>query len=357
MDNQKELKYSKILIINLGGVGDFILSIPALKALKNAHKDSCLAVLTTEVVAEAAKDLNIFNEVYCFALEFGGIIPQTKIIDDIKIIWKLHNEHFDMAINMRTLVSKKSANKIKLLLKAINPRVSVGRDTEGRGGFFDVKVPEPHIGEKHESEYDIDTVKALGIEVSEKKIELNIGSETKQKIDEFLKQNQISEDDTIIGIHPGGMPSRRWPIHNFIKLIETVSSEAGCVFVLTGGRNEKELIAKIVDQTDARVVSAAGALSFKELIALTNRCSVFISNDTGPMHIAAALKIPLIAIFGPGDITRFNPKHISENSVVFYNRVECAPCEKPVCDDLKCLKSIMPEKVADSVFELLSKSK
>ena len=346
----------KVLIVNLGGIGDFLLSTPAIKALKEGS-DSALFLLSSPRIAQFAKKLSYIEQVYTFYIGYGGIIFLTKILRNITTLLKLKKKHFDLAINMRTLYSDKGAKKNKFLLDIINPKLKAGRDTEGRGYFFDIKIPETKIGQKYELEYDIDIVKALGIEVKDRSINFPISKEASEVVRSILEKEGVRKEDILIGLHPGGMPSRRWPIENFSQVIKEISKRIPfSKFVITGGRDETNLGKKLVKITDVRMINLAGKLNIEELGALIKRCSLYISNDTGPMHIAAILKTPLVAIFGPGDITRFGPRNISDKVLVLYKKVDCAPCEKISCSDLKCLRAINPGEVVDLALHLLEQN-
>lgn len=344
---------SKILIVNLGGIGDMLLSSPALKALKNSYPESRISMLISPKIYTFVKGLSCVDEVFMFNLEYGGVMFLDKAIPNLLTLITLRKKKFDLAVNMRTLVSKKSARKIKFILDIIRPSFTVGRDTEGRGYFFDIKVPETDIGEKYEMGYDIDTVGALGVKVFDKNIDLSVGGIALRHIEEELELEKICPADILIGVHPGGMPSRRWSIDNFAQVIKTIDKKIKCRFVVTGGTDECHLALELAKISGVKTVNMSGKLTLEELEALIKRCNVYISNDTGPMHIAAILRIPLVAILGPGDITRFDPRRISGNVKVMYNKVDCSPCNKKYCDSMKCLNAICPEAVTGAVLEFI----
>ena len=350
-------KFKNILIVNLGGIGDFLLSTPAIRTLRRAYPESTLFLLSSPRITQFAKKLNYIEQVYTFYISYGGRVSFSKILENLSTLLKLRKKHFDLAINMRTLYSKKSAEKIRFLLNVIKPKLKLGRDTEGRGDFFDIKISETNIGQKYEMEYDIEIVEALGIRVVDRRIDFPISSEAEDKVNNLLRKEGIESEDTLIGLHPGGMPSRRWPIENFSQVIKEISKRIPfSKFVITGGEDEVNLGEKLTEITEARTLNLAGKLNIEELGALIRRCSLYISNDTAPMHIAAVLKRPLIAIFGPGDITRFDPRNISDKAKVLYKKVDCAPCEKVSCSDLKCLRAINPGEVVDLALHLLEQN-
>ncbi|MEW6088955.1 MAG: glycosyltransferase family 9 protein [bacterium] len=349
-----ELKsIKKILVINLGGIGDVLLSLPALKALRKFYPQAEIYGLFNYRSCDLVKGLPYFNKIVIFDIEYGGLIFFKNIFTSFKILLILRREHFDLAINMRTIVSEKSAEKMKFIFNIINPKIKAGRDTDGKGCFFDIKIPETLIGKKYEMEYDIETIKALGTDVSDKNIDFQIVEETANKINELLKKEGIFAEDVLIGIHPGGMPTRRWPVENFSKAAIEINNIFKCKFIITGGKDDLYLADELKKMAGLKMIDMTGRLDIKELGALIKRCNVYISNDTGPMHMAAVLKTPLIAIFGPGDLTRFDPRNISGKAIVLYTKKECSPCEKTTCDSMECLKEISAGEVVSAAKLLL----
>lgn len=352
-DKMQTQDFKNILVINLGGIGDLLLSTPALCALKNSYPNARITLLVIPRAAGLAGDLPYIDQTYCFKPYFG----LNALREDLRALLILRKKGFDLAINMRTLVSKISALKIKILLEIINPKVKAGRDTEGRGGFFDIKIPETDKGDKYEMEYDIDTVKALGAQEFNRNLTFDIDKGDEEKILSILRRESINESDILIGVNPAGMPSRRWPVENFASAIGRISKEIACKFIITGAVNESSLAKRIIglSNKDADIIDLTGQLSLKELGALIKRYNCFISNDTGPMHIAAILNTPQVAIFGPGFLVRFDPRNISKRAIVLYKETECSPCNKKACRSMKCLKAISPDEVAKSALDLLKR--
>lgn len=342
-----------ILVINLGGIGDLLLSTPALRSLKAKYPSAEIAILVVPRVSELARGFSYIDKVYVFGIS----LKLSSIINNLRTLAVLRREEFDLAINMRTLVSNLSALKINILLKIISPKIKAGRDTEGRGRFLEIKIPETGEGEKYEMEYDIDTARALGAQEFDRNLEFQISREDESRVFGLLEKNGIKENDIVIGINPGGVPSRRWPIRNFSEAINSISEKAQCKFILTGSANEINLARGIAELTnrDIDILNVAGELSIGELGALIKRCDCFISNDTGPMHIAAILKVPLVAIFGPGPLIRFDPRNISGETAVLYKKAGCAPCNRFSCGSLDCLKAISPDEVVQAALDALRK--
>ncbi len=337
----------KILIINLGGIGDLLLSTPALRALKAQNPAAEINLLVFEPVKEYADGLGFIDEV--FTLSAGKI----NFLKNLRVVLFLKNKKFDTAINMRTLGSKSGASKIKLLFKIIAPLKTIGRDTAGRGDFFDIKIPEPDIGEKFELEYDIETVKQLGVDVKDKTIKFRVDDQKRKEVNELLKECGIGEDDRIVAVHPGGKPSHRWPKENFAEVVKSIKKNTQVKFVMVAGKDEKALGQYIIRQSGVDMSDFSGRLNIYQLGALLERVDVLVCNDSGPMHIAAAIGTYLVAIFGAGYFHRYNPKNITDKVITLYKEADCAPCCKLECDDIKCLKTISVNEVYNAAIQLL----
>jgi len=338
---------NKILVINLGGIGDVLLSTPVLKALKSTYVKAKVDILTVPRVYELTKEMPFINKAYTFYLNLGGIFR------NLITLFSLRKEKYDLAINMRTLVSKKSAKKIKAMLDIIGSKVKAGRDTEGRGDFFDIKINESDTSQRYEMEYDIEFAELLGVKVIDRKVDFNISQESTERLSKILNKLEIKKEDVLIGIHSGGKLSHRWPIGYFKELITQLDKEKRCRFVITGDRNELNLAEFLIKDSNAKIINLCGKLSLRELGALMQRCNAFIANDTGIIHIAAALNVPLVAIFGPGYLSRYDPRVISDKAEVVYNKAECAPCDKVTCSDMRCLKALSVDKVIAAALALM----
>ena len=341
-----------VLVINLGGVGDLVLSSPALRGLRNLYPQAEISMLVSSRAHEIVRGSSYIDKIFALDVGYAGVIPFGKILRNFKVLMILRKKRFDLAINMRTLVSK-STRKIKFLIDIIGAKTNVGRNTEGRGYFYNIKIPETEVGKKHERDYGIDTVKALGAEVTDKSIDFDIDEETIEKVSKILERESISEKTILIGLHPGGRPSRRWPVENFARVVGDVQVRIPCRFVITGGKDEVSLAQELMKTANTEIVNLAGKLNLKELGGLIKRCNLYISNDSGPMHIAAILKTPLVAIFGPGDLAHYDPRSVSEEVVVLYKKVGCSPCPKIRCKSMKCLKRISSQEVIEATLRLM----
>ncbi len=353
---KKDIK--KVLVVNLGGIGDLLLSTPALRALKKAYPLASVSFLGVSRTCEVARSIKYFDRVIPF--EFYDEEKRTFFFGRFSSLFKflsgLRSEGFELAINMRTIVSLSSAFKMAFLFFMVGAPYRLGRNTEGRGFFLNLKIPESDEGDRLEMEYDLETIRLLGADVSDASFDADLFWENDNPVfKQLLAKEGVNEADQIITVNPGGMPSHRWPLENFIKVIEGLKNRPSCKIIIIGGPAEMNLSQRLKLRLGASIVDLTGRLGIQDTAGLLRRCALFITNDTGPMHIAAILKTPMVALFGGGYLTRFDPRKISHQAIVLAKNVECAPCDRVECASLKCLSEILPEDVLKASLRLLEK--
>lgn len=342
----------KILIVNLGGMGDFLLSLPALTAIKNKYPQSHITVLISDKALGLAKRLDFIDRIVV-------LCPRSlwrMIFKGLSSVLFLRKEKFDLAVNMRSISSSLSALKMKMLFAIINPKLSAGRNTQGRASFFDIKISEEDHGSIHERDYDLKLAEVLGASITDREVRFAVTGLDTKRVSQLLEGAGIKDSDILIGLHPGGEYLRRWPLKNYRVLLRALSSDRRLIFLVTGNLGERRLASRLIDGFGKRALNFAGELSLGELAALMRRCSLYITNDTGNMHLAAALKVPLLAVFGGAALKRFDPRILDPSGCLLYKKVACAPCIKKFCYSKICLKLITPEEVAKKAKEILAKA-
>ncbi len=342
---------NKILIVNLGGMGDFLLSLPALTAIKNRYPQSHITVLISDKALGLAKRMDFIDRIVI-------LCPRSlwrMIFKGLGEVFFLRKEKFDLAVNMRSISSSLSALKIKALFAIINPKLSAGRNTQGRAAFFDIKIPEEDHGSIPERDYDLKLAEALGAGITDREVRFAVTGLDTKRVNELLKRAKIKDNDILIGLHPGGEYLRRWPLKNYRLLLRSLSLDQRLIFLVTGNLRERRLASRLIDGFGKIALNFAGELNLGELAALMRRCSLYITNDTGNMHLAAALKVPFLAVFGGAALKRFDPRILNPNGCLLYKKVACAPCIRKSCYSKICLKLITPEEVAKKVREILAK--
>lgn len=344
LDNVK-----KILVIKLAGIGDLILASPALRALRKRFPGARITLLTTPRAGELAEGSSYINELFC-------LNPASKNLRGvIGSIRSLRRERFDIAINLYNLFTLGGALKAAFLMYSIGVRCRVGRDTDGRGFFYTIKVPDERFSNRHEVEYNLDVMQALGANIKDKGLEIPISNKDREYVRKFLKQNGITDEDFVIGLNPGGFrPSHRWNKEKFARVGDKLTKKYKAKILITGGPEEIKLAQKIADMMTIEPIIATGEVTIKQLVSLIERCNLFISNDTGAMHMAAVMKTPLIALLGPGPL-RYGPYGDKNRYIIVRKDVECSPCYKFRCRKHLCMKLITVEDVLQAAEELLER--
>jgi heptosyltransferase-2 len=172
-----------------------------------------------------------------------------------------------------------------------------------------------------------------------------------------LAENGITGSDFVLGINPGATygSAKRWYPDRFAAVAHAISEKWGAKVVITGGPGEAAIASDIERELAGYCLNMAGKTSVRELMALIKRCNFFITNDSGPMHLAAAFGVPLVAIFGSTDHSTTFP--LSDSAVVVRESVDCAPCMKRECPtDHRYMLSVNVEDVVNAATEFRSQN-
>ncbi|HNX90335.1 MAG TPA: lipopolysaccharide heptosyltransferase II [Candidatus Omnitrophota bacterium] len=340
----------KIVLIRTDRIGEVLLSSVAI----NCVKSDCPGAAVTFVTSAYSKDLIDGREDVDEVLIVDTFMSKGWIVRAIKLAVELRRRHFDLAVVM-------NAHKmlhLAVFLAGIPLRVGYGR----KWGFLLNKTIEDSRdkGEKHEIEYTMDLMNAVGINVPPVAPCLTVKKEKKKKVEEMLRNSGIDMMAPIIAVHPSSSnPGKLWPWKKYAELIKMIKSEMKADVVIIGDRESALLADDIIAMSGVRSVgNFCGKMDLKELAAFLSMCALFVGNDTGPMHMAAAAGIPVIAIFGrnvPGvGPKRWRPWGVRH--VVFHEEHECAICLDGDCPfDHRCLADIQTEKVFEAVKDILNK--
>ena len=297
-----------------------------------------------------------------FAIEMDAISNPLALLNGEKLsnVWrlisKLRRRRFDVIADFTRIGSRFSAVKRASLFSFIRGKYIVGRDTQGWGFFLDGKVYSPSKPIKHEVECCVDIAKFLGANSIQPELELFLGEEDRAFVELFLEENDVQLEKPIIGINPNAdWPSKRWIKERFAVVADKLIREYNAQVVFVGSKGEMPLVKEISFLLKSKAFSAAGKTNLRQLAALIERFNLFITNDTGPMHIAAAVKTPVIALFGPVTPLSHRPYGAENITFVIWKNVECSPCGKIYCENHRCMRLISVEEVYAEAEKLLSR--
>lgn len=330
-----------VVAIRIDRIGDVVVSLPALKALKEIFPQSHLAVVIKESNIALVKNVPWIDE----AIPYRGFRQVLGI---------LHKKGFSMAIDLLMDYSLKTA----LLVFLSRAKVKVGFDIQGRGRFFNVTTA-PSLEKKQMSKHLLDLVRLVaGVShIDKEKIkdtipELFVSEEDKAYANDFLKKHGVQDKDVIFGVHPGGwFPSQRWPLERFAQLAEGLSRKYNAKIVVMGSSHEKKLLDTFVQVMKIKPIMVIG-FTLDKLAAIIAQTGIVIANNSGLLHIAAALRKPTVSIMGPTDPYLWWPQ--GDNQLVIRHTLGCSPCSLGSCKKHSCMLSISVEEMEKAVEGLIS---
>ena len=243
-----------------------------------------------------------------------------------------------------------------LMAKWIGAGRRIGYGTDGRGWLLNNCVsPPPDV--PHLVDYYLYLLESQGHETRVRVDDFFITPETREFAENLLKANRAGKNAPLVGIHPGAFfgESKTWPLEYFEKLVRRLVDHEGAQVFIFGGPDELALTEKLDMMSGGRAVNLAGKDTLETLPALLSRLDVFISGDTGPLHVAALAGTATIALFGPTDHRRTAPRGLWNRTI--HKNLDCSPCFARTCPlgHHDCMKRITPEEVSSEAAGLLNK--
>jgi len=331
-------------------MGDTLLNIPAIRALKSHFSASVVALLNPTVgkLLEGSPEI---DEVIYFDEERW----QKSLMTRLAFVELLRTNKFDLAVVLNP------AKRFHVLVYLAGIPWRLGYDR--KWGFLLTHTIEDkkNLGEKHEVEYNLDLVRNIGAETRDKHISLKVNQKEEEFVVSLLSKHNIQDKDLLIAIHPhSSNPAKCWPKERFVTLVKELTLRFSARVVVIGGTEEIASSTELVSLIGHQAINLAGELSLKQLAAFFKRCALLISNDSGPIHIAAAMNTPVVAIFGR-NIKGVGPKRWrpwGEKHVVLHKDPGCNPCLDANCPyEFKCLSSITTEEVLKAANKQLKSFK
>lgn len=342
------MNYNRILIVRTDRIGDVVLSTPVAMSLRAAFPKSYIAMMVSPEAREIVEGNPYLDEVIIYDKKN----KHKSIFNSIKFSLWLKQKKFDIAIILHT------TNRVNLItfFAGIPKRVGYAR----RLSFLltdklkDVK----HTGQKHEIEYNLDVIRAIGINPVNPKPFVVLKEENKNYIEQILKQSLIETKDRIVVMHPGASCiSKRWPLENFSELGDRLIRDFSVKLIIVSSPEQKELANKVCTNMKEGALNLAGMTSIGQLASLIKRASLFISNDSGPVHIASSVDTPVISIFGrkqPGlSPKRWGPVGFKDRFL--HRDVGCIVCLAHNCQkEFACIRKISVDDVINISKEILN---
>jgi lipopolysaccharide heptosyltransferase II len=337
----------KILVIRADRIGDMILATPIFEPLKERYPKAKITCLASSLSSPLIEGNPYIDDIMVYDPPWFDPQKGHKFFRDYLHLWRtICARRFDMAIDLR-------GNCYNFFFLMFLTRISQRVSFDAALGAFLLTHPVPFEPGKHETDYFLDIVVALGGKPVEKPQPVLILLDKERMFAEgFFRANNITSEDVVIAIHPGAGVKRvykRWPEDRYVKLCKLLVQEYDAKLIISGSQAEFDLADRIKNQIGEHAVLAAGAVKrLKDLAAVLQRCSVCIGTSTGIIHIAAAVGVPVIVLCGPEDPRRWRP--LSNNHTLIKKDVPCRPCREETCHyEGRCLRLTTPEEVLAAV--------
>ena len=350
--SHKKIKYEKILVIQLWGIGETILTLPAIEALRNQYKKSNIDILATERNKEIYYKNRCINNVK--VLKLNPVSIELFILKNLR--------KYDLVIDMEEYLNTSS------IIAFFTGKERIGYSQGIRSNLYTKKID--YNDKQHVVYTFLDLLRPLGIKNAVDRLpKLNYSSNDKKNIDNLLKKYSIGKKDFLVGFGVGAAESaksRMWPKERFAKLADYLIKKYRAKIVLIGNDEEKKLIEQLQDLMENKKSSfnAAGLINTREMFYLISLCKLFVGNDSGPMHVSTAQGVTTIGLFGCNLPVRFGPFGKNNYSIYKKNTQDaCINVHKGHVGECRhgtenaCVKKIQVDDVIQLVDNIRGKRK
>ena len=339
----------RILIRAVNWLGDAVMTTPAIEAVRETYPEAEITLLANTLVSQLFSPHNLIDKVITFDRNgrHKGVTGRLRLARELKL------HHFDAAIIL--------PNSFDSALVPWLARIPLrfGKNSDGRYLLLtDRYLPDEKPPLCHEVLYYLNLMGNFGIKSTQKPaLHLFVTEDEIRAAGALLSQNKIVQEDFLLGINPGAPfgSAKHWYPERFAAVAEKLAEKWRAKIIIFGSPGEAPLAAEIESLLEGNCLNMAGKTSIRELMALIKRCNFFITNDSGPMHMAAAFGVPLVAIFGPTDHGGTSP--FTDNAAIVRKNVDCAPCKLRQCPtDHRCMTEVTADDVLNVALRLYQKS-
>ena len=346
-------KIERILIVKPSSIGDVVHALPTVAALRWGFPDAFLAWMVEEEAADIVVGNPHLDEVIVSSRKrWRGELKQGSLrLSVLREMWEflkmLRARRFDLVIDLQGLLK----SGIPSFLSGAPYRLGYWEAREMSHVFLTHKVSVDN-GKMHAVDRYLAILPVLGISVGEKDFSIATTPGDEERMASLLESHGVQPGKIRIVLNaPTRWKSKRWPPEKFAELGDLLARRLGAKIILTGGQADLGLVEEIASLMLARPVVFAGKTSLKEFCCLLKQVDLMVTCDSGPMHIAAAMGTPTVALFGPTDPLRTGPYGMGHR--VLQRRMDCIPCFKRTCPENRCLGEISLEEVFCAAEEIL----
>ncbi len=347
-----------VLCVRLDGLGDLLMTTPALRALKSASPARRLTLLTSAMAAQAAPLIEEIDDVIVYEVPWmKATPPRPDSKRDHAMIEQLRARGFDAAVIFTVYSQNPLPAALLCYLADIPLRLAHCRENPYQLLTDWIAEREPQDFIRHEVRRQLDLVAAIGCATDNERLSLRVPTSARRRVRALLRDLGLDEGNPWLLVHPGASaPSRRYPPEGFAAAARILHEDHGFEIVFAGACAERPLVEQIQELMGAPSYSLAGALDLAELAALIAQAPVLLCNNTAPAHLAAAVGTPVVDLYA---LT--NPQHTpwAVPNRVLNHDVSCKYCYKSVCPEghHDCLRRVAPAAIVQAVRELFAKQR
>jgi heptosyltransferase-3 len=348
---------ARALVIMLRHHGDVLLATPVLSALR-AHAAAEIDALVYDDTAPMLEGHPALAQLHLVGREWRKAGFFARLASERLLYSALRDRGYDLFVHLT------EQPRGAWLARALRPRCSVAPVAAGRGAFWSASFthlyPRARNGRRHRVEANLDALRRIGLQpgMEERRLRFVPGDLAEARVDELLASEGLQASE-FIHMHPASRWSFKcWTAERNAELIDRLAPASRVVLTAAPDAREHSFIREILSRTSSKPVNLAGRLSIKELGALTARARLFIGVDSMPMHLAAAMGTPSVALFGPSGEHEWRPWRVAHR-VVTSNHA-CRPCGNDGCGGGKvseCLTTLAVEEVWAAARELLARER
>lgn len=330
--------YRHILLIKPSSLGDIVHAMPTCAAIRRAYPKARLTWLVKREWAGLVERIDGVDRVWPVESTFKGWLSQVSL---------LRAERFDLVVDLQGLFRSAAIG----WLSGSSLLVGFANGREGSPWFYSRRVPVPQ-SEMHAVDRYLLAAKAVGeMESGAPQFRFRIPQTDYEEVDRLLSRSGIASGTRWIAMNVSARwPTKRWPAASFAEVADRLQQEGYGAVVIIGGSDERADVAAVSAMMKTPATDLAGATTVGLLPALLSRASLLIANDSGPMHIAAAVGTAVVALFGPTSAVRTGPYGVGHD--VLSGKVPCSPCFSRTCHNmlpLECLRLVSPQQVLAAV--------
>ncbi|OPX41670.1 MAG: lipopolysaccharide heptosyltransferase II [Desulfobacteraceae bacterium 4484_190.3] len=337
-------RVENILVRGTNWIGDVIMTLPAIRSVRKTFPHAKISVLAKPWVAEIYRICPEVDEVIVY--NRPGV--HSGITGIYKLARELKSKGFDMAILFQNAI------EAAIIARLAGIPIRAGYNSDGRGLLLTHSVKRTkQIRKVHQVYYYLEMLKSLGFQSTESDIRLKLNNDFLKIAEDILGQYYVKKNDFLVGVAPGAAygPAKMWFPERFAAVADKLADNFSARVVLFGSGGDSKRADLVQKHSKNNLINIAGKTSLREVIALIARCNLFISNDSGLMHLAGALGIPLVAIFGSTNPVTTSP--VGGKNIIIYKNVSCSPCLKKICPaDFRCMDLISVDDVYEAARDV-----